>query len=50
MITAGQIQAARALLGMNQWAFAEAVSLSLSLSTIQRMETSEARCAATSTR
>ncbi len=39
MITAGQIRAARALLGMGQRALAEAASLSVP--TIQRMEASE---------
>ncbi len=39
MITAGQIRAARALLGMDQRALAEAASLSVP--TIQRMEASE---------
>ena len=39
MITAGQIRAARALLGMDQRALAEAASLSVP--TIQRMEASD---------
>ncbi len=39
MITAGQIRAARALLGMDQRALAEAAGLSVP--TIQRMEASE---------
>ena len=39
MITAGQIRAARALLGMDQRALAEAAALSVP--TIQRMEASE---------
>ncbi len=39
MITAGQIRAARALLGMDQRALAAAAALSLP--TIQRMEASE---------
>jgi len=39
VITAGQIRAARALLGMDQRALAEAASLSVP--TIQRMEASE---------
>ena len=39
MITAGQIRASRALLGLDQRALAEAASLSLP--TIQRMEASD---------
>jgi transcriptional regulator with XRE-family HTH domain len=48
VITAGQIRAARALLGMDQRALAEAAGLSVP--TIQRMKASEASSAATSPR